>query len=45
MPLFKIKENMIEIIDRYKQSVTDIMLPFEAMEEGISMREGNSREE
>jgi len=41
----RIKENMIEIIDRYKQAVTEIMLPFETMEEGIIMREGNSKEE
>ena len=44
VPLLRIKENMIEIIDRYKKSVTDIMLPFEAMEESMIMSEGNSRE-
>ena len=45
IPLFRIKENLFNIMDDYKQSVSEIMLPFETMEEGISMREGNSKVE
>ena len=39
-----IKDNIVKILDIYKQNILHTILPFEAMEEGISLKEGNVEE-
>lgn len=43
--LSAIKENVIKILDSYKQGIIHAILPFEAMEEGITLKEGTLEEQ
>ena len=43
--LSAIKENVIKILDSYKQGILHTILPFEAMEEGITLKEGTPEEQ
>lgn len=42
--LSAIKENVIKILDSYKQGILRAISPFEAMEEGIALKEGSPEE-
>lgn len=42
--LSAIKENIIKTLDSYKQGILHTILPFEAMEEGITLKEGTTEE-
>lgn len=42
--LSAIKENVIQTLDSYKQGILHTILPFEAMEEGITLKEGTIEE-
>lgn len=39
-----IKENIIKTLDSYKQGILHTILPFESMEEGITLKEGAPEE-
>ena len=40
-----IRENLVKILDDYKRGILHTISPFEAMEEGITLKEGNLEEE
>jgi predicted transcriptional regulator len=42
--LSAIRENIIKTLDSYKQGILHTILPFEAMEEGITLKEGITEE-
>jgi len=41
VPSAKIKEGVIKNLDQYKQKIIHVVSPFEHIEEGISLKEGN----
>lgn len=44
VPLHAIKDNITTILDQYRKDIIHAILPFEALEEGITLKEDNLEE-